>query len=152
MEAIKPLAARGGLSPELREDARLLAADLIGYGLCSGVALALDWSLLVLLVKEGMYYLVAAALSFLAGIALAYVGSILFVFRGRRGRSPAAEIVGFLAIGLAGLALNQVLIFAFVHGCGLNVAIAKAPTAGCVFLFNFLLRRALLFAAAPPVA
>lgn len=152
--AIKPatFAERSGLRPELRAAARLFASDLFGYGLCSAAALALDWSLLILLVKEGVHYLVAAALSFLAGMALAYVGSVFFVFRGRRARRVPAEIAGFLAIGFAGLALNQVLIFTFVHGCGLDVAIAKAPTAGCVFLFNFLLRRALLFAAAPPVA
>ncbi len=144
--------ARGGLRPELREGPRLFASDLCGYGLCSAAALALDWSLLILLVKLGVHYLFAAALSFMAGMIVAYVGSILFVFPGRRACGPATEIAGFLAIGLAGLALNQVLIFGFVHGWGLNVAIAKAPTAGCVFLFNFLLRRALLFAAAPPVA
>jgi putative flippase GtrA len=146
--AIKPTTSHGGLRPELRDDTWLFASDLFGYGLCSAVALALDWSLLILLVKAGVYYLVAAALSFTAGMIVAYVGSILFVFRGRRARRVTAEIAGFLAIGLAGLALNQVLIFTFVHGWALNVALAKAPTAACVFLFNFLLRRALLFA--PP--
>ncbi len=139
------------LSAERHEAARLFTSDLFGYGLCSATALALDWSLLILFVKAGVYYLVAAALSFMAGMLLAYVGSIFFVFRGRRARRLRAEVAGFFAIGLAGLALNQILIFAFVHGCRLDVAIAKAPTAACIFLFNFLLRRTLLFAA-PPVA
>ena len=60
-----------------------------------------------------------------------------------------AEVLGFFAIGLVGLALNQVLLFMFVHFCKLDVGFAKAPTAASVFMFNFLLRRALLFVASP---
>jgi putative flippase GtrA len=137
------------LRPERRKALRVFASDLFGYGLCSAVALALDWSLLILLVKLGVNYLVAAPMSFMAGMALAYVGSVLFVFRGRRARRMTTEIFGFFLVGLAGLAINQILIFAFVHFCGLDVGLAKAPTAACVFAFNFLLRRALLFASAP---
>jgi putative flippase GtrA len=153
MDTIRPsLASAGGLRPQARDGARLFASDLFGYGLCSALALALDWSLLILLVNAGVHYLVAAAFSFLAGMVVAYAGSILFVFRARRARRVTAEIAGFFAIGLAGLALNQVLLFLFVHFCGLEVALAKAPTAGCVFLFNFLSRRALLFMSAPVAA
>jgi putative flippase GtrA len=140
------------LRVESRQAARVFALDLLGYGLCSGAALALDWSLLVLLVKLGVNYLVAAPISFMAGMVLAYVGSVLFVFRGRRARSVTTEIFGFFFIGFAGLALNQLLIFVFVHVCGLEVALAKAPTALLVFLFNFLLRRVLLFASSPQTA
>jgi putative flippase GtrA len=132
--------------------ARVFASDLFGYGLCSAVALALDWSLLILLVKANVNYLLAAGVSFMAGMVVTYVGSAYLVFRRRRARRMSTEVLGFVAIGLAGLALNQVLIFVFVHFCGLEVAIAKAPTAACVFLFNFLLRRALLFASAPHTA
>ncbi|MGB7126195.1 MAG: GtrA family protein [Methylovirgula sp.] len=149
--AVKPavLASGGGSRQEWRAGARLLASDLAGYGVCSAAALALDWSLLILLVQAGVYYLLASTISFTAGLVLAYAGSVLFVFRGRRARTVRAEIAGFVGIGIAGLALNQVLLFFFVHGCGLEVALAKAPTAACVFTFNFLLRRALLFTAAP---
>lgn len=144
------LAALGlSLRAEARQAARVFAADLFGYGICSAAALALDWSLLILLVKNGVNYLVAAAISFMAGMVLAYVGSAYFVFRGRRARRISTEVLGFFAIGLVGLALNQVLIFVFVHFCRLDVGLAKAPTAACVFTFNFLLRRALLFVSSP---
>lgn len=143
-------AATSGLSAPGAPWVRAFASDLVRYGLCSAAALALDWSLLVLLVKVGVNYLAASATSFMAGMILAYAGSIFFVFRGRRAWRIRAEIAGFFLIGFAGLALNQLLIFLFVHGCGLHVGIAKAPTACCVFVFNFLLRRALLFAGASP--
>lgn len=131
---------------------RVLIADLFGYGLVSAAALGLDWGLLITFVKAGLNYQVASAMSFTLGMLLAYAGSVLLIFRGRRQRSIGAEAVGFFAIGFLGLALNQALLFAFVHFGGLGVGLAKAPTAGFVFTFNFFARRTLLFvleAAAP---
>lgn len=123
--------------------------DLWRYGLCSVVALAVDWGLLVGLVRAGMNYLPAATASFLVGIVVAYVGSILFVYRGRRPYPLLVEATGFFLIGFAGLLINILLLFGFVQFLGLGVGLAKAPTAVGVFLFNFLMRRALLFVGAP---
>lgn len=123
-------------------------SDLVRYGLCSAAALGVDWGLLVGLVGLGVPYLPAAALSFCTGMAVAYVGSILFVFADRRRGTIAAEAAGFVLVGLAGLLCNQALLWVFVQFIGLPVGLAKAPTAGCVFLFNFILRRSLVFTAA----
>jgi putative flippase GtrA len=108
-------------------------------------SLGLDWGLLVAFVRAGMNYQIASVISFTLGMLLAYAGSILLIFRGRRQRSMGAEAFGFFAIGFLGLALNQALLFAFVHFGGLGVGLAKAPTAGFVFTFNFFSRRTLLF-------
>jgi putative flippase GtrA len=142
-ESLPAPAPHAPLAPSQR-----FLSDLIRYGLCSAAALGLDWGLLVGLVALGVDYLAAAATSFCAGMALAYFGSIAFVFPDRRGRGMLTEAAGFAAIGLAGLVCNQALLWFFVQGIGLNVAIAKAPTAICVFLFNFILRRSLVFATA----
>jgi putative flippase GtrA len=53
-----------------------------------------------------------------------------------------------IGAGPVGLVCNQALLWFFVQGIGLNVAIGKAPIAVCVFLFNFILRRSLVFATA----
>jgi putative flippase GtrA len=128
----------------------LLARDLFGYGLASAAALALDWGLLYFLMSRfGMCYLVAAAIGFCAGMAVSYGLSIFVVFRGRRSTPPPTEAMGFVAIGLAGLLVNELLLALFVTAFGLSPLVAKAPTAGLVFLFNFLSRRSLLFAARP---
>lgn len=123
-----------------------LVADMVDYGLASGLALALD--VIVLMVCHrllGLNHLVAAAAGFLAGLALVYVISVRVVFRDRRTVSGRMEIAGFLVTGLAGLALTEALMHGFVDGMGLDVALAKIPTAGLVFLFNFTARRSLLF-------
>ncbi len=79
---------------------------------------------------------------------LAYFGSISFVYRGRRSYPMLAEAIGFFVIGLLGLGVNVLLLFAFVKLVGLSVGVAKAPTTIGVFLFNFLTRRTLLFTGA----
>ena len=115
----------------------------------SVVALAVDYGLLVLLHRAfDLHYLVAATISFMTGLAVAWSLSVVFVFGGRRRLSPGREFAGFIATGLAGLALTQGLLGALVGGVGLPPELAKIPVAGLVFTFNFLSRR-LLFAASP---
>jgi len=124
-----------------------LATDLVKYGFASGAALAWDFCLLLLFNKAlGVDYLIASAVGFLGGLALIYLLSVGFVFEGRRRMRPSREFVGFLATGLAGLALNVGLMRLFVGGLCLPVMVAKAPTAVCVFTFNFLSRRAMFVA------
>ena len=127
-----------------------LAADLVGYSLASAAALALDAGLLIGLAAAGLHYLAAATIGFIAGLALVYALSTRIVFRGRRARRPGREAVIFVAIGLAGLVLTQIMMRGFVEGIHLAPGVAKVPTAGAVFLFNFLARRALLFTPARP--
>jgi putative flippase GtrA len=136
---------RQSLSRFAGPGAAQLLADLWRYGLCSVLALAVDWGLMLALIRLGMNYLVAATTSFLVGMGVAYVGSILFVYRDRRSYSAVTEALGFVLIGVAGLIVNALLIFAFVKFVGLSAGVAKAPTAVGVFLFNFAARRALLF-------
>jgi putative flippase GtrA len=123
-----------------------LATDLIRYGACSAAALGLDYGLLLALAKGlGVHYLVASAIGFLSGLALAYALSITFVFKGRRTLAARKEFAGFAAIGIAGLALTQILLAGLVGLLGLSVVLAKPVTAIAVFCFNFGLRRATLF-------
>ncbi|MDE2363303.1 MAG: GtrA family protein [Hyphomicrobiales bacterium] len=138
-----------GVDREQRKTALLgFVIDAIGYGLASAAALGVDYGLLVLLVgRFGMHYLVAASLSFSAGLVVAYTLSTTFVFKGRAKYSAGGELLGFVLTGLAGLALNQLLLYAFVDGVHIPVQFAKAPTACLVFTFNFLTRRTMLFSA-----
>ena len=130
--------------------ARRLLADLVKYGFASAAALALDFSTLLLLHKGlGVNHLVAAGIGFLSGLALVYALSVRFIFRDRRRLGARTEIAGFLFTGLAGLAITETLMHLLVDDAGLSVALAKVPTAGLVFLFNFTARRVLLFSETP---
>ncbi len=117
------------------------------YGLASAAALAVDWSLLLVLHGAGLNYLVATAIGFSAGIAVTYGLSVSVVFRHRPIADRKREFAGFLGVGLAGLVLTQLLMAFWVERLAMAPGLAKIPTAGLVFVFNFTVRRALLFRA-----
>lgn len=119
--------------------------DLTAYGLVSVVALLCDYGLLLLFVGCGLHYLLASTISFSVGMGVAYALSVRFVFQTRRAVSREAEAAGFFAVGIVGLMLTQALLYLFVSRLDLPVALAKIPTTGAVFLFNFLCRRGLVF-------
>jgi len=137
-------AARAGILAPGRAQ---LVVDLVRYAASSAAALALDYGLLLTLSRGlGVHYLLASAVGFLSGLALAYALSVTFVFRGRRTLAASSEFAGFAAIGAAGLALTQLSLLCLVGGLGVPIALAKPVTALAVFVFNFGLRRAMLFA------
>ena len=53
--------------------------------------------------------------------------------------------LALLVIGIAGLVLNEVLLWVFVDLFQLILVMAKVITAGLIFLWNFALRKAILF-------
>jgi len=124
--------------------------ELLAYGLASAAALSVDAALLVVLIDFGVHYLAATAVGFCAGIAVAYALSVSMVFRHRAIADRRREFAGFLAVGLVGLVLTQLLMAFWVSLVGLEPPLAKLPTAGLVFVFNFVARRTLLFSRPAP--
>lgn len=122
--------------------------ELIRYGAASGLALAADFGTLVLLTEiAGLHYLASAVVGFGAGILVAYVLSVRWVFASRRLSSVAAESAIFLAVGMAGLAINQVVIYSLTESALLPYTVSKLASAGIVFVFNFSVRKLALFTA-----
>lgn len=134
-----PLLARlGALSDEFW---RYLSASV--------AALGLDVGLLWLLTEfGGLHYLSSAAISYSAGGILHYLISVRLVFRERRVADRRMEFVGFFAIGLFGLAANQLVLKAAVEALGVSYLLGKCAAIGLSFVLTFLMRRAALFTAA----
>ena len=128
-----------------------LCRDTFAYGLVSVVALGVDTSVLYSLATwAGWHYLAASMVAFAAGAAVAYLLSVRFVFPVRKLHNPYTEFVAFVALGLAGMAVNAAALFVAVSAVGLGLITAKLLAAGCTFATNFTLRRQLLFT--PPKA
>jgi putative flippase GtrA len=125
---------------------KTILQDATWYGIASLCALLVDVGLLWILVKFlSVNYLLAATISFLCGATVAYVISIRWVFRYRRLRDRRAEFVGFVALGLPGLALNAGVISVAVRHFGLHYLWAKGAAALTTFSWNFVVRRQILF-------
>lgn len=124
----------------------LFSKELFRYGLVSACAFAVDVGLLWLLATRAhVHYLVAATLSFLAGGVVAYLLSIRFVFSHRRLQTKSAEGTAFIALGLAGLAVNTAVMALAVGRAGAPLLAGKMAAACATFGVNFLLRKHLLF-------
>jgi putative flippase GtrA len=116
------------------------------YFLVSAVSLAVDLALYGALVKMlGVNYLAANVVSVSAGLVVNYALSVTLVFKQRRLKSRRAEFVGFVLIGVAGLAVNEAFVALFVGIVHLGPLLGKVAAAGLSFVFNFVSRRVLLF-------
>lgn len=125
---------------------RGLAGEGLRYLAASAVALAIDFGAYAGLIRLAeVDYLVAAPIGFALGLATIYAFSIRWVFRQRRLADRRAEFALFAAIGLAGMAINQSVIYAVVQAMPGSYEIAKIVSAATVFCFNFSSRKLLLF-------
>ena len=126
----------------------LLAARAEGlrYLAASALALAVDFGSYSGLIRlAGIDYMVAAPIGFLLGLAAIYFLSVRWVFAARRLKDARVEFFLFAGIGLAGLLLNQLVIYVGVAQLGLMPEVVKIVSAGIVFGFNFATRKLLLF-------
>ena len=123
-----------------------VAREGLRYFAASALALAVDFGTYSSLIRlAGVDYLVAAPIGFALGLATVYLLSVRWVFQQRRLSDARAEFVLFALIGLAGMALNQGILYAGVEGFALSPELAKVVSAGAVFCFNFASRKLLLF-------
>ena len=137
--------ARGALSAKAF---RRVAGEGSRYLVASGLALTLDFGVYVGLIRlAGVAYLVAAPIGFTLGLAAIYALSVRWVFTHRRLADARVEFAIFSIIGVAGLGLNQLVLFVAVDRLSAPYELAKLASAAIVFCFNFGLRRLLLFTA-----
>ena len=128
-----------------QRELRTQLEELLRYFVVSGVALAADTGVM-LLAANFVHYLWAATLGFVLGAVTSYLLSVGWAFRHRRlAAFPRTEFAVFVAVGVAGLGLNNLVIYAAVEYAGLGLLAAKAVAAGMTFSFNFAVRKLGLF-------
>ena len=94
----------------------------------------------------GLPWAFAAFLGFAAGVMTVWWLSIHFVFKNRSlSQSPIVEFAGFLAIGIAGLGVTEVALWLGIELLKIQPEFSKLAAAGATFIFNFALRKWLLF-------
>ena len=134
------IADRWPLPSPLREFTRYVAA--------SAFAFIADFGTLVLLTELfGVHYLVSAAAGFGLGILITYGLSIRWVFSARRLANASMERMIFVLIGVGGLGINHMVMFGLTEIALFPYWFSKIGAVALVFLFNFTLRKALLFTA-----
>ena len=133
--------------PTLKKGAyTALVGEFVRYTAVSAIALVVDLVVLTLLVEAGLHYLLAATVAFIIGMVVVYAASINWVFNWRRheGRPPF-EFSVFVLIGLAGLALNLLIMWVGTDVLGFYYLLSKILSVAVVFTWHFVARKLLLF-------
>ena len=116
------------------------------YVVASAAALAVDAAAYIALIRlANVYYMVAAPVGYSLGILVIYLLSTRWVFSDRRLTSVRSEFLIFTLIGIAGLLLNQLVIFICVESFSTSYELAKLTSAAIVFGVNFSGRKLILF-------
>jgi putative flippase GtrA len=123
-----------------------LARQFFHYALAGGIAWVVDFSVLFVLTEYGgLHYLVSASAGFMCGLLVIYAISTRWIFDERALNDRRVEFAAFALIGLAGLALNNLVMFVLTDGLGLYYLASKLVAAAVVLIFNFGTRRRFLF-------
>ncbi|HEX2947188.1 MAG TPA: GtrA family protein [Clostridia bacterium] len=124
------------------------------YILVGGTAFIVDMSLLYIFKNYvfhdftywGVYF--STAIGFIGGLVYNYILSLTFVFTSakeqNKGKNVGAFVV-FLLIGVSGLLLTELGMYAGVQLIGIHYLITKVLVAGFVLIWNYGLRKILLF-------
>lgn len=132
-----------------------LARQFLQYVLVGGIAFIVDFTTLFALTEfAGLHYLVSASCGFAAGLAVNYLLCIRWIFDFRSLANASHEFAVFSLIGILGLLLNNALLYVQTEFLGFHYLASKLIAAAIILLFNFSLRRYLLFTErnkAPPI-
>lgn len=120
--------------------------EFIRYFVASLVALIIDvGSLWVLTSLLGVPYLLSGAVAFTLGVITVYILSVRWVFSERMVRNPHLEFLLFAGIGLVGLGINELVLWALTSIGGVFYLVSKMASVVVVFSWNFAARKWLLF-------
>ena len=110
------------------------------YGVVGAIAFAIDLGALLAFVDH-MPLLVANTFAFLiANVVNFWLGHVWVFGKPLRGPGLARRYAGVLAISLAGLALNDALVWGGVVIAGFGVVVSKVIATGVVMSWNFMAR------------
>lgn len=129
----------------LHPNNRRLLAEMIRYGLVSVIALVVDYATLFVCYELlHWHYLTAATLAFALGIVANFICSRIWVFDKSK-HHTWVEVAIFLAVGVTGLGLNNLIMYLAHDHLGVPVMVSKLISTAIVFFWNFLLRRFLIY-------
>ena len=120
--------------------------QLFRYGFVGGIAFVVDYVTLFLLTEyAGVPYLWSAAIAFILGLVTNYLISIIWVFQHNEKMHIWQEFLFFAVIGVIGLGLNEIIMYAGTDLLHLHYMVSKLISTVIVFFWNFFARKFLIF-------
>lgn len=121
-------------------------SEFFRYFLSALIALAADYILFIALTELAkINYLLSNVISYSLGLITIYLLSTHWAFERRRYQNRTIEFFTFTAIGICGLIVNNIAIWAITEQLGIHYYISKPISTTLSFLFNYTLRKFILF-------
>lgn len=129
----------------MRFNVKKLMPQIMKFAVVGGTAFCLDYGLLVLFTGVfGIWYLLSSFLSYSISTVYNYLASMKYVFKGKQGMGKGKEFTIFVTLSLMGLGVNQVGMWGFVDGFGMDYKWAKIIVTAIVMVWNFVTRKIFL--------
>jgi putative flippase GtrA len=141
---------KAGLSEALRVLFKSKSAhpmvEFFRYFVVSGASFVFDFGLLYALTDLAhMHYLVSATLSYGTGMIVSYLLSVKWAFGRRSVDSKAAEFGIFVAIGVAGMGINSLILWVWTGLLGLHYMLGRIVSAIIGYVWKYVARKLALF-------
>lgn len=118
--------------------------QLLRYFVVALIGLGFDFGSLIFLREViHMHYLIASAGGFIVGLLANYLLSERYVFSDPKIKSRTINFLLFGVIGLVGLGILSLLMFALTSGLGMNYLLSKIFATIFVYMWNFIARKKL---------
>ncbi len=120
--------------------------QLFRYFVVSGFSLVMDFCTLFLLTEVfKIHYLASSVLSYSIGLVINYYISVNWVFGTRKYADRRKEFTIFVAIGLAGLGINTLVMWVCTGLLSLYYLVARVISAAIGYTWKYVARRLVLF-------
>ncbi|MDR3223732.1 MAG: GtrA family protein [Methanobrevibacter sp.] len=130
----------------LKEGTNDIVIQFFRYAFVGGVAFLVDFGFLYILTEYlKIFYLLSATISFLIGLIVNYILSLIWVFNKRKLNNRINEFIVFALVGIIGLGLNNFIIYYLTTFLSVYYLFSKIISQVFVLLWNFFLRRYTLF-------
>lgn len=122
-----------------------LIAQIMKFGVVGFLAFLIDYGLMVFLTEVfGINYLISATISFTVSVIFNYLASMRYVFRHKEGMSRRREFIIFVVLSVAGLIINNLLMWLGTDCLGISYLITKLFATAVVMVWNFVTRKKFL--------
>ncbi len=119
-----------------------LIAQVLKFGIVGVLAFLVDYGVLYVLTEFAhVYYLLSAGISFAISVVVNYLCSMRFVFVRREDMGRAREFTLFVLLSVAGLILNECLMWLGVDHFYLHYMLVKIFATAVVMVWNFISRK-----------
>lgn len=120
--------------------------QILRYLLAGFLAFSIDAFFLFTLTEYlHFHYLLSTVLAYSVGLFVSYFANIRWVFNKRKQKKQTMEILIFILITLFGLLITYVSMWYLTSKLNLFYLISKIITVIVVFIWNFLLKKKILF-------